>query len=406
MKHTGASCCIFALILAALGIATQPAAFAVLDVSASPFADSEWLHTNEKTGLNSVLSFQANGDWSEATPLHPLKGHWRTTKDDAVVEVRISNGDVDGNKVIHFAMSADGTKCTRAESSVTWDRQSAQKPQIGGALQTGSLQPGALQAGSLLGKTPPPLTPPPISRPQAPSALNMPSAPIVAQSKEAAAVALVAAPWRITAKWWFNIRTFAKDGTFTTQGWEDQGGTWAIADNVVTLTFTKDAHKETLSLPIDPRGTTGLDKNGIPVAAIATPPPGPPAMVDMQATAALLASGPWRIKGGWWATIRNFTKDGGFTTPGNGGETGTWKIANNMVILTFPDGHNDTFNLPLDAKVTYGADRNGAPTVANLQDLVAEKNAKPVPGFGSANPPAPVPVATPRGGSVFGSQHQ
>jgi len=393
MKHTRTSCCIFALILAAYGICAQPAAFA-LDVSNSPFAGTVWLHTNESTGLASTLTFQAGGEWSEATPLHPLKGHWRTTKDDAVVEVYISGGNVDGNKIIHFAMSADGTKCTRAESSVTWDRQSAQKP-----------AGGLLQAGSLLNNTPPPLVPPPpVSRPQSQPMLTPPPAPIVAQSKDAAAAALVATPWKITAKWWFNIRTFAKDGTFTSQGWEDQGGTWEIANNVVTLTFTKDAHTETLNLPIDPRGTSGGDRKGVPLTAIAqTAAPAPPAVVDVQATTALLASGPWRIKGGWWATIRNFTKDGGFTTPGNGGETGTWKIANNMIVLTFPDGHNDIFNLPLDANCTYGADRNGAPTRANLQDLAAEKAAKPAPAFGTSKPP-PATVSTPSGTSVFGSQ--
>ena len=238
------------------------------------------------------------------------------------------------------------------------------------------------------------------STPPAGSAPNPPPSGAVLQAKDAATALLVSAPWKITAKSWFTIRIFAKEGTFTTLGWPDESGTWVIENNAVTLTFNKDGHKETLTLPLDPKGTGGFDKEGKPLAAVQQnpAPAAPPKVMDAQAAAAataLLVSAPWKIKGGWWSTVRVFARDGTFTTVGNGGEHGTWKFSNNMVVLTFPDGHHDTFMLPLDPKGTDGADRDGAPTSAAVEVAVAQNGNRP-PASASNTPAG-------GGGNYFGS---
>lgn len=395
--HSYYSYRIATLILAALSLSTMPAGFA-LDVSASPFSGTTWTR-NGKNGLVSTLVFKANGEWAEIQEVHPLKGTWRTTKDDNIVEVAIDEGKVGKKKTIHFLMSPDGMKCTRVEDSLNWEKSLAQTPATGDTLGT---HPAAVFPGLP--------APAPASR-----------APILAQSKDAAENQLVLAPWKLTSRWWFKVCTFARDGTFTIQGMDDQSGTWEIANNMVALNY-KDGHKESLNLPVDPGGTTGNDKEGNLINAVMENPTAPaPKAVDMQTTTAQLVSGPWRVKGGWWTAVRVFAKDGTFTTVGNGGDSGTWKIANNTVILTFPDGHNDTFLLPLDPKGTDGADRDGRPTCETLQDPAAEKmedklNKAARAAWTARNtdgtaPPAqtsqPVPPsqASPPPGSVFGNTH-
>jgi hypothetical protein len=125
MKHTPVSFCVVALILAVFQLST-PSTGRALDNSQSPFAGTVWTIADIGNGISSKLTFGANGSWSEETSLHPLHGNWRTTKDNNIVEVTLANGKIGKNKVIHFVMSADGTKCSRVEEAITWTRQGAQ----------------------------------------------------------------------------------------------------------------------------------------------------------------------------------------------------------------------------------------------------------------------------------------
>jgi hypothetical protein len=239
--------------------------------------------------------------------------------------------------------------------------------------------------------TPPAASAPPDEAAPSPTAVS-------AQAKTPAGILLISAPWKFLASSWFSVRIFAQDGTFTTIGNKEQHGTWDISSTAITLTFA-DTHKETVSLPLDPKGTGGLDKQGRPItASIQTPPRTPTVMDDRTkaATTALLISAPWKIKGSWWSTIRTFASDGTFATPGNGGESGPWVIADNKIFLTVPDGHKDTLSLPLDAKGTDGADRDGAPTYAVLQDAATVASQR-----------VPAPRNKPKGaGTPFGSTEE
>ncbi len=100
------------------------------------------------------------------------------------------------------------------------------------------------------------------------------SAAPVAQDPAAATGLLVSGPWKISGTGDGNpsrIRTFDKAGTFSTAGHEDEYGWWKIVNNIVILTFA-DTHKESLKLPLDPKGTSGLDKDGSPISAVLQSP--------------------------------------------------------------------------------------------------------------------------------------
>src|SRR5882757_408715 len=86
-----------------------------------------------------------------------------------------------------------------------------------------------------------------------------------------------------------------------------------------------------------------------------------PARAQTDAEAAtLLTTGQWWFKGASWGNFRTFLPDGTFHARQ---KIGTWKIADGMVVLTFPD-HVDKLILPLDPKGTKGIDANGLPLMA------------------------------------------
>ena len=97
---------------------------------------------------------------------------------------------------------------------------------------------------------------------------------IAAPTQSSAADVLVSAPWTISSEGdaaSSRVRTFARDGTFSTAGHEDEYGWWKIVNNIVILTFA-DEHKESLKLPLNPKGTSGLDKSGSPISAVQKTP--------------------------------------------------------------------------------------------------------------------------------------
>lgn len=202
------------------------------------------------------------------------------------------------------------------------------------------------------------------------------------------ATTLVSRPWRFLGSWWFAVRTFSQDGTFTTVGNESEHGKWSITQASVVLTFP-DGHRDTMTLPLSLQGTTGQDKDGKTV--IITPGKEPetdntssvhstsslsflkatptPSAVDIArrnvAAATTLSSAPWKFTGRAWTAIRIFASNGTFTTADHANETGKWKIEGNKVSLIYKDGHIDTLSLPLDPKLgTDAADQHGAPVLA------------------------------------------
>ena len=256
--------------------------------------------------------------------------------------------------------------------------------------------------------------------------------------KIAAAAMLVFAPWSFTGNNWACVRTFNKDGTFTTTPYPYEDGTWQIVNNVIVLNFPYDGHKDTINLPLNAKGTSGVDKNGIaftavmqnpagtapaplssPAASVAsvadsTPQPAPSPEVAStpqaapaedqtpQAALALLLSGPWKISRKDRSDVRVFTKDGLFTSPGNPDGNGKWTISKDFVILIFPTGHKDALTLPLNSKGTEGYADNGDTLNAVLLNPAAANNvpaSTPVP---APVPPPPVsrPVPPPRAGVV------
>ncbi len=85
---------------------------------------------------------------------------------------------------------------------------------------------------------------------------------------------LVSGPWQISGvspkgKAWGDVRVFSKDGTFKTIDKPEGRGHWRFDDGGgrIILTFA-DGHKDTISLPLDPKGTAGTDEFGKPTNAV------------------------------------------------------------------------------------------------------------------------------------------
>ena len=86
---------------------------------------------------------------------------------------------------------------------------------------------------------------------------------------------LTSAPWRISGaskkgRWSF-VRVFNKDGTFTTNGQANDHGHWRIIDDKIFLDFA-DGHHDTVSTPLDPKGTAGTDSKGNATLAVLQKP--------------------------------------------------------------------------------------------------------------------------------------
>ena len=78
---------------------------------------------------------------------------------------------------------------------------------------------------------------------------------------------LTSGPWQFTGSGWTSERVFNKDGTFFTKDKPGETGRWRIGATAVELTFN-DGHKNTITLPLKPSGTTGADRTGKPVVVV------------------------------------------------------------------------------------------------------------------------------------------
>jgi hypothetical protein len=196
-------------------------------------------------------------------------------------------------------------------------------------------------------------------------------------------VTLTAAPWKITyGKGWALVRVFDRDGNFGSPNRPDQTGHWKISGNMVVQTFA-DGRKDIFNLPLDPKNTTGIAKDGEAIKAAqdnTLPVRGADiTLAQRDAAIPLLLAAPWKITGSDYFRIRMFARDGKFTTQGNGDEHGQWKLTGDMITLTFQDNHKDFLFLPLDPKASTGADNSGALVTAARIDTLAG-NTAPQPG--------------------------
>jgi len=197
---------------------------------------------------------------------------------------------------------------------------------------------------------------------------------------------LTSAPWKVSgdAKGWSRTRVFKKSGSFTTDGEGSEYGHWKISDGMVILTFA-DKHKDTMTLPLDPKGTRGSSSSGEPMTCVLVNVPPKSALApitpiplgatgelteqEKAAAVAQLVSGPWKVAGTereGWSRVRVFNKTGTFQTQGQAGEYGLWKFSGRTVVMSFQDGHKDTIKLPLDPKGTPGTDAPGNPITFTL----------------------------------------
>lgn len=72
--------------------------------------------------------------------------------------------------------------------------------------------------------------------------------------------------WLFQASWWKAYHVFKADKTFTTSGMSDHG-IWSIEGQKLVLTFASDGHKDSLDLPLDPKGTHGTSHRGDAITA-------------------------------------------------------------------------------------------------------------------------------------------
>lgn len=95
-----------------------------------------------------------------------------------------------------------------------------------------------------------------------------PSARAVDEQQKAATVTLLlSGPWSFHAGKWTNVRTFKKNGSFTTINKPNESGTWRIYKNSLLLTFT-DKHQDTVLLPLNASGSKGTSSGGEEMTAI------------------------------------------------------------------------------------------------------------------------------------------
>src|SRR5579862_8444415 len=80
---------------------------------------------------------------------------------------------------------------------------------------------------------------------------------------------LTSGPWKFTRNsgGWESVRVFYQDGTFKTPSMANEHGHWKISSGSIVLTFA-DGHKDTLTLPLNPRGTPAFNAHGQPLTAV------------------------------------------------------------------------------------------------------------------------------------------
>ena len=125
---------------------------------------------------------------------------------------------------------------------------------------------------------------------------------------------LLSRPWGFIGSWWYAVRVFAPDGTFSSRG-SGEHGTWTINSAAGTVDLNFDGgHVDRIKLPLNPDGCVGFDAGGValtvrackplptpksvskPVSSLdylhQTPTPGPADIARMQGLRMLRCSSP------------------------------------------------------------------------------------------------------------------
>ncbi len=175
------------------------------------------------------------------------------------------------------------------------------------------------------------------------------------QTREEAIALLTSGMWHFAGDTWSNDRIFNPKGTVLVRADNANGVIkWKMDSKQVTIKF--EDHDDLLFLPIDPKGTKGMDQHGndivatlIPgsanVSAPAAPPsaldalkpivPGKPGAAPQLPPAELLTSKKWKFDGASWSEIRTFKADGTMTIQDND-NVARWQVTSNQGHHYFP----------------------------------------------------------------------
>ncbi|HWB60089.1 MAG TPA: hypothetical protein VG733_11400, partial [Chthoniobacteraceae bacterium] len=90
-----------------------------------------------------------------------------------------------------------------------------------------------------------------------------PTGPMDEDTKNAIVAKLISGPWKVSGNngGWTNIHIFDKNGTFTTVSRAELHGHWKIVGYKLILDFAG-GQKNTIQLPLDPKGSPGIADNG------------------------------------------------------------------------------------------------------------------------------------------------
>ena len=183
---------------------------------------------------------------------------------------------------------------------------------------------------------------------------------------------LTSGSWKITVTntGWTEVSTYKGGATFTRSDAPTETGRWKISGNMIVQSYKK-GKEEVISLPLNPKGTAGVDADGNNFTAVQlVPAPAPITVQDPEkdekqkaATVAMLTAAPWNAHGNTkgWDNVRLYNKNGTFTTLNKTKEHGHWAISKDVITMTFADGHKDIISLPLDPKGTEGTTKSGEP---------------------------------------------
>jgi hypothetical protein len=258
------------------------------------------------------------------------------------------------------------------------------------------------------------------------AALNLtfiPTARADRQSRADAIAILTSGTWHFKGKHFDISKVFDPNGKMTTPGGtgKDSTAKWKVDYKQVTISYSY--YEEILLLPLDPKGTTGIDGWGDRFTAtctgaggtpVATPTPVPTGLDALQG---VTPSGPaltaimnqltakkWHFAGTDWSDDRTFAADGTLKVA-NGKAAGAarWQIMGGQVVMIFAD-HRENMALPLDPKAAKGTDAFGHAFTAAQVEEANSTAGTPAPSSGgsyfgttseSDDVPSPTPYPTP-----------
>jgi hypothetical protein len=202
------------------------------------------------------------------------------------------------------------------------------------------------------------------------------------QSDQRATADLTTGWWRIVGDKPAHVTVFKPDGSFISGNIEADGslrnvtrydGTWKITNGVVTLTYTNFTYTRTLNLPINPKGTNGLNSNGQPMVmtrrAANTSVPGQSPVQQSSPDNTPAPSIPPEVQQAASAVIQTYHDSLVFVTGAAGSGSGfiaTIGSANYLVTnVHVPAEIRDAAFKTLDGTVVQG----GAPSMAVGEDI-------------------------------------